>query len=299
MNRLTASLLVLAGASSYGMLSPFVKMAYDSGFTPRDVTSSQFAFALLILLLLAGGQWSGFKRIRWRDIRQLSVLGILATATSIAYYLSLSYLPASLAIVLLFQFAWIVMLLDYWVTRRKPTVAKWVSVLFVVTGTVLAVNLFDGDWSQISPLGLILGFLSSITYSAFLYWNEKVTSTAPAIVNSLILTIASTIAIFILFPPAFIWNGTLTEGLWVWALIIGSLGQVIPPILFNKAIPIVGGALAGILASIELPVAVVAASILLGEEVPLVSWLGIALILLGILAADMFDSRQRLLQDHA
>jgi drug/metabolite transporter (DMT)-like permease len=299
MNRLTASLLVLAGAASYGMLGPFVKMAYDAGFTPQDVTSSQFALALLILLLFAVFQWSGFQRIRWRDIRQLSVLGVLAAGTSVFYYMSLSYLPASMAIVFLFQFAWIVMLLDYLVTRRKPTVAKWVSVLFVVTGTVLAVNLFATDWSQISSLGLVLGFLSSITYSAFLYWNEKVTSEAPAIVNSLILTAASTILIFFVFPPTFAWNGSLTEGLWVWALIIGSLGQVIPPVLFNKAIPVVGGALAGILASIELPVAVVAASLLLGEAVTLNSWLGVAFILTGILIAEMRDPRQPLLQDHA
>lgn len=299
MNRLTASLLVLLGASSYGLLSPFVKMAYDAGFTPQDITSSQFALALLILSFMAVFQRKGFGQLTWRDVRKLAVLGLLATGTSVFYYVSLSYLPASLAIVFLFQFSWIVMVIDYVVTRRKPTVMKWVSIIFVLTGTVLAVNLFATDWSRVSTFGLVLGFLSSITYSAFLYWNEKVESKAPAIVNSLILTAVSTLVIFFVFPPAFVWNGTLGEGLWVWALIIGGLGQVIPPILFNKGIPVIGGVLSGILASIELPVAVVAASLLLGESVTSIRWLGIGLILAGILVAEARDQRQRLLHDHA
>lgn len=292
MNRLTASLLVLLGASSYGLLGPFVKMAYDAGFTPQDVTSSQFALALLILALMAVIQRKGFGQLTRRDVSKLSILGVFATGTSVFYYMSLSYLPASLAIVFLFQFAWIVMLIDYVVTRRKQTVMNWVSAVLVLTGTVLAVNLFATVWSQVSTLGLVLGFLSSITYSAFLYWNEKVESKAPAIVNSLILTAVSTVMIFFVFPPKFIWNGALMEGLWFWALIIGGLGQVIPPILFNKGIPVIGGALAGILASIELPVAVVAASLLLGESVTPIRWLGIGLIVTGVLAVEARAQRQ-------
>lgn len=292
MNRLTASLLVLLGASSYGLLGSFVKMAYDAGFTPQDVTSSQFALALLILALMAVIQRKGFGQLTWRDVSKLSILGVLATATSVFYYVSLSYLPASLAIVFLFQFAWIVTLIDYMVTHRKQTVMKWVSIVLVLTGTILAVNLFATDWSHVSTLGLVLGFLSAITYSAFLYWNEKVESKAPAIVNSLILTAASTVMIFFVFPPKFAWSGALMEGLWFWALIIGGLGQVLPPILFNKGIPVIGGALAGILASIELPVAVVAASLLLGESVTPIRWLGIGLIVTGILVAEAREQRQ-------
>jgi drug/metabolite transporter (DMT)-like permease len=289
MNRITASLLVLLGATSYGMLGPFVKMAYDAGFVPADVISSQFVFALLILAGLAVLKWRSFKKLTRKDIGLLSMLGALSTGTSLFYYLSLKYLPASMAIVLLFQFTWVVMVIDYLVARKKPAPGKWFSLVLVMAGTVLAVNLFETKWEQVSMLGVLLGALSSVTYSAFLYWNEKVESAAPPQVNSFVLGLASTIAVFFVFPPKFIWNGTLYEGLWVWALIIGSLGQVIPPILFNKGVPVVGGALSGLLASIELPVAVIAAALLLGETVDPVKWLGIGMIVAGIIVAELLD----------
>lgn len=298
MNRLTASLLVLFGAACYGMLGPFVKQAYDAGFTPQDVTSSQFGFAWLMMVVLAAFKIKGFRHLTGGDIRRLTVLGVLATGTSIFYYESLSYLPASLAIVFLFQFAWMVMLFDFFMTRKKPSAAKWASIILVLLGTVFAVDLFSTDWSQVSKIGLLFGFLSSITYSAFLYWNEKVESKAPAIINSFILTTAAMITIFFVFPPRFLWNQTLGNGLWVWALIIGGLGQVIPPIMFNRGIPIVGGSLAGILASIELPVAVIAAALLLGEYVTPMRWLGVALILIGILVAEVREPKEQLLQGH-
>lgn len=299
MNRIIASLLVLAGATSYGLLGPFVKMAYDAGFTPQDVTSSQFLFALLVLAGLASFQWRTLKKLTRPDVGLLTILGILAAGTSVFYYFSLRYLPASLAIVLLFQFSWIVAAIDYGVTRKRPTPAKWLSLLLVMAGTLFAVDIFETDWDQVSAAGLITGLLSSVTYGAFLYWNEKVESRAPAVINSLILSAASVLSVFIVFPPKFLWNGTLAEGLWMWALMIGCLGQVIPPILFNRGIPVVGGALAGILALIELPVAVMAAALFLGEAVGWVQWAGIVLILSGIIVAELRDSTVRVPQKNA
>ena len=51
------------------------------------------------------------------------------------------------------------------------------------------------------------------------------------------------------------------------ALILGLLGQTIPVITLMKGIPIVGSSIAGALASIELPVAVISSAIFLGETV--------------------------------
>ncbi|BCJ87139.1 EamA family transporter [Effusibacillus dendaii] len=287
MNRLTASLMVLLGATSYGLLSPFVKLAYDAGFSPQEVTSSQFLFALLILAVLSGVQWDNFKRLRRTDIWLLGVLGLCATGTSIFYYVALNYLPATLAIVLLFQSAWIVFIIDYFVTRRKPSGMRWAAILMIVCGTFLAVNLFEKEWKEVSSFGLMLGVLSSISWSAFLYLNEKVTSQAPAIINSFVQVVVSTVVIMLVFPPRFLWNGSIGQGLWVWAAIIGLLGQVIPPVLFNKGIPLIGGALAGVLAVMELPVAIVSASLVLGEFVNAWQWSGILLIVLGIVVAQL------------
>jgi len=287
MNRYMAILLVLLGGASYGLISPVIKMAYDAGFTPGDVTSSQYFMATLILAAVAMFRLSHLRRLTTKDFLLLVVLGVLSTGTSVFYYVSLSSLPASLAIVLLFQFTWVVMVIDYLVTRNKPSTVKWMALVLIVLGTALAVNLFHTEWEQVSVTGLVLGFLSSITYSCFLYFMGNVRQDVSPWVNSTIIAIASTVAVFFVFPPTFLWNGTLGAGLWYWAILIGALGQIIPPVLFNIGIPKVGGSLAGVLGSIELPVAVVAAYLILREQVEGVQWVGIVLILLGIVVTEL------------
>jgi drug/metabolite transporter (DMT)-like permease len=294
MNRMLAIVFVLLGGASYGLISPIVKMAYDDGFTPADVTSSQYFMATVVLLAIAVFRLSHLRRLKRKSVLLLVSLGIISTGTSVFYYLSLSYLPASLAIVLLFQFTWVVMLIDYIVTRAKPTPAKWAALVMVVLGTLFAVDIFHAEWTDLSPVGLLLGFLSSLTYSAFLYLFGYVKTDVSPWVNSAIVSVAATISVFFIFPPKFLWNGTMGDGLWLWALLIGGLGQVIPPVFFNLGIPVVGGSLAGVLGSIELPVAVTAAFLLLREEVVGVQWVGIALILVGIIVSELrFRSRRQ------
>jgi len=287
MNRWGASLLVLLGGASYGLISPVVKMAYAEGFSAGSVTSSQYAAALLILLVIALFKIGDVRKLARRDLLLLTGLGVLSTGTSVLYYVSLSYLPASLAIVLLFQFTWIVMMIDYLVTRSKPSPMKWLALMLVLAGTVLAVNLFATDWRGVQPVGLLLGFLSSITYGAFLFFTGYVRPGVSPWVNSGVIAAASTISVFFVFPPTFAWDGSLGEGLWIWALIIGLLGQVIPPVCFNVGIPVVGGSLAAVLGAIELPVAVLGAFLLIGEAVESVQWIGIVLIVLGIVVAEL------------
>ena len=41
---------VLLGAASYGLLSPFIKKAYDGGFTFEQVTVHQTGIAMLLLV---------------------------------------------------------------------------------------------------------------------------------------------------------------------------------------------------------------------------------------------------------
>ena len=51
-NVLKGVFLVGMGATSYGMLATFVKMAYGEGFTTPEVTTAQFVYGLLGLLLI-------------------------------------------------------------------------------------------------------------------------------------------------------------------------------------------------------------------------------------------------------
>ncbi|WP_262895349.1 EamA family transporter [Penaeicola halotolerans] len=103
--------------------------------------------------------------------------------------------------------------------------------------------------------------------------------------SALMLT-GACILIFVIFPPTFIWNGAITAGLWKWGIPLALFGTVIPPIFFAIGIPKTGVGLSSIISSAELPVAVLMSSIILGESVSAIQWLGVAIILSAIILSN-------------
>ena len=60
----------------------------------------------------------------------------------------------------------------------------------------------------------------------------------------------------------------------------------LPTVSFNIGIPKIGSALAAMLGSVELPVAILAAYLLIGEPISGLQWGGMALILGGIIISE-------------
>ena len=123
-----------------------------------------------------------------------------------------------------------------------------------------------------------MGLLSALTYSIFLFFTGQVVSTLPPLMNSAIMLTAAMPVIYILYPPTVFVdeNGSM---LMLWGLLLGFLGQVVPTVTFNIGIPRIGSALAAMLGSVELPVAVLLLICLLESRLAGLQWVGMALIL--------------------
>ncbi|MEQ3690014.1 MAG: EamA/RhaT family transporter, partial [Flavobacterium sp.] len=85
--------LVALGATSYGMLATFVKLAYldPEKFTTAEVTTSQFVYGILGILLI--NLFQRFKnknevvKATPKNIFNLMLAGTSLGATSVFYYL--------------------------------------------------------------------------------------------------------------------------------------------------------------------------------------------------------------------
>jgi drug/metabolite transporter (DMT)-like permease len=202
--------------------------------------------------------------------------------TGIFYYGSLQSLPASLAIILLFQFTWIGVLLDAFLERRKPGPDKLLALIPLIAGTFLAGGITNGGLSGLNPTGLLLGFLSAISYSLFILFSGRVAVQVPPLKRSTLMTFGSAALTLTVFPPSFLWNGALLHGLLLWGILLAIFGAVLPTICYTIGVPHIGGALATILSAAELPVAVIASGWVLSEAVSAVQWVGVSIILAGI-----------------
>jgi drug/metabolite transporter (DMT)-like permease len=281
-------LLILIGASSYGLLSPLIKLAFDAGFHDGEISSVQTTMGTLIMWLLVLVTPEARRNPFTGPWVKLGLIGMGGLAlTTVFYNKALSELDASLSIVLLFQFTWITILMECIANRKWPTPFQSGAVVIVLAGTVLSVNLFGADLSDISVMGLLYGFASAVTYGSFLFLTGRVKSDQHPFLKSAWMLTAGLLMIYIFYPPVFLVEGTgHSASLLLWGLGLGFVGQVVPTITFIIGIPRTGAALAAMLGAMELPVAVIGAFFILGEHVASVQWVGMLLILCGVLVSE-------------
>jgi len=210
-NQAKYSLFVLIGACSYGIHASIVKLTFGAGHTIGEVTGSQYVFGLLMLLVVFA--FSKKEKLTFKANLSLLGVGVFLSVTGIFYGLSLERVPASIAIVLLFQFTWIGIILDSIASKKKPSKEKLAAVILLWVGTLFAAGIGQANgfhWSA-SPAGIVYGFSASVTFALFIFFSGKVAKEAPTIQRSVMIAIGGISVVGILFRPTFIWDGTLTQ----------------------------------------------------------------------------------------
>jgi len=291
-------LLVFFGACSFGILSTFVKLAYHDGYSLGDVTGAQAFFGAVILWVLFFFQ-SRTSKYKAQEIKLITpkwkmiLAGICTGLVSIFYYQSVKLVPNSVAIILLMQFIWMSILLEFIIYKKKPTGLQFLAILLVLGGTVLASGMLETTISSLSYKGIGFGLLAAVCYAGFLMLSGRIGNEYPPLQKSALMITGACILIFILFPPAFLFNGALSGTLLKWGLIIAVFGTVIPPLFYAEGVPRIGTALSSILSAAELPVAVMMAGFVLQEQVSFLRWVGVCVILSAMVLPNLKYLKRR------
>ncbi|RKP48970.1 DMT family transporter [Cohnella endophytica] len=299
--RWLAIVLMLLGAASYGLLSTVIKLAMADGWSVSSLTLQQVVFGAIMLWLVLGVARIRARRLarrrgiaregrivgNWRNAVGMIVIGVIGMSlTTIFYNEALARLDASLAIVLLFQFTWITILLESIRKREWPTRPQWAAVGFIAIGTVLAVGLLEHELGQLDGQGVLYGLLSAVSYSLFFFLSGFLPANLDPLAKSAMMSTASLAFVVAMQAPLSLAAVGFSGSLMGWGALLGFLGTAFPFFCFNYGIPKVGSGLAALLGAMELPAAVIAAFAILNE--PLTAWqgFGIVLIIAGIVAAQ-------------
>lgn len=302
-------LSVFFGAASYGILSTIVVLAYGRGYSLGEVVGSQlltgFVLAWSLALILKRRERLKAKRqpalsteapavlrLNWKQRLLLMAAGAPTAVTGLLYYESLRYIPASLAIILLFQFTWIGVLVQAIGQRKRPGPVMLITIAVLLGGTLLAAGIAEQGMGRFHLIGVLLGLLSAVSYSLFILVSGKAIPNAHPAYRSAWMITGGMLLVFILFPPAFLFNGFIGSELLLFGFLLGMFGAFIPPVLFAIGVPHIGEGMAGILGASELPVAVLLSSFVLKEHVSLLQWVGVAVVLLGIALPEVLKKRR-------
>lgn len=295
-SRLRNSAIVFAGGACYGVLASVVKFAYGDGFTFNQVVCSQALFALAVFVILAVVDWARGKRrarLRAKQRLNLAAMGVVTSGTTTCYCLSLSLIPASVAITLLFQFTWMGLVFEVATAHRRPTNAACIAAAIVLAGTFFASGMIGGDaLSTLNPLGVVFGLASAVCCASFMFLSGRVESQLPVCQRGLWANVGYAL-VGVMLCPDYLASGALSQGIWTYGLILGPLGFVLPMILFGIGCKHLSPGLSTIMASSELPISIACSILLLHETLSALQLFGVALILLGVAVAQIPSLRQR------
>ncbi|MFC3747619.1 DMT family transporter [Paenibacillus sp. GCM10012306] len=287
---------VMTGSACFGLLSTIAVLAYGRGFHLGEVVGSQFFWGFILSLVFylvknlrtsrhkqkAAFSQTDVSKLSWKQKLTLVSAGLPLAGAGLVYFKSLTYVPASVAIILLFQFIWIGALIQSIKDRRLPDRMTVIVIVILLIGTMLAAGLLDDGFRSWSPLGILYGLSAALLYSLFILLSGSAVPKAPAATRAVWMLAGGMMLIFILYPPAFLFNGKIFGELLIYGVALGFLGSFIPPLLFAYGVPHVGEGMASILGATELPVAVLSSFFILHEPISPLRWVGVLIVLISI-----------------
>lgn len=251
---------------------------YAQGYSPETVLFYRFFTAALLLLVVILAKGSHFK-ISFREFGALVAFGFLFAVSSLTYYASFKFMDAGLASTLLFLYPLEVSVLMAVFFKEKIKVWTIVSIAVSMAGIALLYR--GGDGAPLSTVGLVLVFISSISYAIYMVMANRiklqmgsVKMTFYAINFCMVFLLLYSVTLGSGFPPVF-----MQVSSWGWGFMLGAVPTVLSLIFMVKAVKIIGSTPTAILGALEPVTAVSIGVLVFGEILTVRLGIGIALIL--------------------
>ena len=301
-------LLVFIGGISFGPLSPFVKIAYTEGYSSVSMIFAQYGGGWLCLFILVAiftlcriltGKKNGINdgasqrsqpsqpsqtsvKTRLKDCLLIFACGLSIALCSSCNIFALNTISVSLAVLLLFQFIWMGVIIQCTVKRSLPSKETLISVLLLVIGTVLASGVLIAG-TVFELIGVLFGLGSALFFAIYVFLIGHVAVKIHPVYRSFLVMSMALLSILAIFGLSLAENAAqIDTGLFRYAMIIGLFGCAIPMFLSAIATPKISTGAATILSSSELPATIICAVIIIHESVTAFQWVGVSLIFLGI-----------------
>ena len=278
---LRGRLLVFAATALWGTTATLARFVFHQRRVPAlAVVELRLLIAAVLLALFLAWRKPRLLVIDRRDAGYFVALGLLGVAAvQGSYYRSISVLGVGLAI--LIQYLAPVLIVLYDRLRGRPVHGRmWIAVGAAVAGTSLVIGNVDPAAVHARAIDWIIGFSSAFSFAFYIVFSKRgLARYAPETVLVYTFGIA---AMFwaIVTPPWKIVAAGYDAGLWCMFLALGIFSTLVPFALFYAGLRHLSAAEAGIVATLEPVVAVLAAALVLGEWLRPLQCLGAAMVLI-------------------
>jgi drug/metabolite transporter (DMT)-like permease len=281
-------LLCLVSAAGFAAMPILARQAYATGLELTPLLALRFLMAAAMLWTLV--------LLRRRSLGSLrglvlgAVLGLCGYAVQAGLYFgAIERIDVGLASLLLYAYPSFVTVAAIAMRRESPTRRK-LGALGLASGGV-ALVLAGGGAGAVDWLGAAMALGSAAFYTVFILASDRVAAKTPAIPFAASVTSGAAVTFAI---AALLSGGIQASGEGVlWAALIASISTVMPMVLFMAGLARVGPSTAAIASTIEPPLTVVLAWVVLGETLGPVQLAGGALVLSAVVLLQLRGRMRR------
>ncbi|EAX47505.1 protein of unknown function DUF6, transmembrane [Thermosinus carboxydivorans Nor1] len=277
-------LLIIFSACGFATLAIFIKFAYAAGANTVTVLAYRFTIAALLfgaVIRLCGLDF----RVTGKQAVQLCLLGGIGYGLmSTLFALTVLYLPASLAGIILYTYPALVSVLSFLVGDELFGWRKGVALVICFTGLVLVLGV---SLTGLNTTGAAFGLGSALVYSCYIVAGNRLLKGIDPLVSTFYVCTAAAV-VFVaggMLSGTLIWSLSLQGwlailGIAVFATCIGILG-------FFAGMYRIGATNASIISTFEPVITVLLSALLLEERITAIQGFGGLLILAGVLVLQL------------
>ena len=160
-----AFLFIITAGLLWGTSGIFVKFISPLGFTSLQMTAVRGAVSLLCMAVYALIVDRSLFRVKPIYLLLLAGIGVFLYLTASLYYTAMQMTSISTAVVLMYTSPIYVSIFSMLFLGEKKSAGKLCAILLLITGCGLVSGIVGGF--KLDPLGILLGFLSGVTYASY------------------------------------------------------------------------------------------------------------------------------------
>lgn len=272
-------LLVFGAAAGFGTIGIFGEIALTIDLRLATLLPVRFVIATLLVTSLALARGWAFPQSRREWLTTLG-LGVIYTGMTVCFFVSLRFLTAGIATIILYTYPTFVVALSAALLGEAVTARKLISLGLTTSGVALVVGT---GTVGVSPVGIALALGAALFYAVYTTGSRALSpSLAPR-----------TLMLGILFgtTASMIVYGSVTGGLALptdsaeVGVILGLaiVSTVIPHLLFYEGVARLEASRVGLVSTVEPVVTVALGAVFLGEPITVFVIAGGGLVLGGVL----------------
>jgi drug/metabolite transporter (DMT)-like permease len=290
------SRVVLAGAC-WALAAVLARYAFDRGVPPARLAEARVAVALVALAPVLAWRRPGLLRPPPGSWPALVGFGACVAAVNLAYYVAIDHLPVGVAVALQYTGPAILLAATTLLLKRaeaEPGRLAWVAAGLTLVGAVLVSRALEGLGGLDLP-GLAAGLASAALFAAYLLAAELAGRRGVEPATTLLWGFLVAVAIWAVVAPWWSWPlHSLADPALAAAVVgVGLVGTLLPFALAVGAVRVISAATAGIAATSEPVFAAAFAWLLLGQRLNPAQLAGAALVVAGVVLAQLAAARAR------